>query len=249
MPEVTITTRDKNYFLNFEKEALKIADLDSLDPDGDRFESIYDLLVREFDAQWYRIPGMKTIFLPCRAFGISFYYPIYLVNGQTYFTAKKDSARFAAMLNNLSAMNVNEIKTLMVLPPGRIANWYADPKVRFYPDNISQSLVVIETYSKHTYRGDPQGILTFILEGLDTPRKFYSPRYEGPLKANPVYDGRATIYWEPSLKTDDHGEAKVEFFTTDRHTEFEVIVNGIELGTGNPGHTQVLINSTLQNRK
>ena len=109
--------------------------------------------------------------------------------------------------------------------------------------DIRQSLVVIETYSDNSFRGDPQGIKTFILDGLDAPRAFYSPRYEGPLRKSPVYDGRATLLWEPSIKTDTKGQAKIEFFTSDRQTSLEVIVNGIEVGSGNPGQGQALINS------
>ncbi len=79
-------------------------------------------------------------------------------------------------------------------------------------------MVVIESYSKNTYRGDSQGIKTFILEGLDTPREFYSPQYEGPLRKSPVYDGRVTLLWNPSVRTDTNGEAIVDFYTSDRQT-------------------------------
>lgn len=115
-----------------------------------------------------------------------------------------------------------------------------------YPNYIHQSMVVIETYSKKAYRGDSQGIKTFILDGLDAPREFYSPRYEGPLRNSPVYDGRATLYWEPSIQTDAYGGAKVEFYTSDRQTALEVIVNGIEAESGYPGEGDAQINCILQ---
>jgi uncharacterized protein YfaS (alpha-2-macroglobulin family) len=102
-------------------------------------------------------------------------------------------------------------------------------------------MVVLETYSKNTYRGDPDGIKTFILDGLDSPRVFYSPRYEGQNKNNPIYDGRATLYWNPSVRTDQNGEAKVEFYTGDRKTEMEVVVNGITLGSGHTGEGKATI--------
>lgn len=241
LPEVTIKGRDKYYYLNFEEDALKTVDLDSLDPAGNKFENVYDLLVREFGGQRYYIPesgGMKTVYLPSKG-DTDWFYPIYLINGNTYLNAGEDSARLLAMLNHLGSINVNEIKKIMVLPPGNISNYYADPKIL-----IAQSLVAMETYSKNIYRGDPQGIKTFILDGLDTPRQFYSPRYEGPARASPVYDGRVTLFWEPSIKTDSNGEAKVKFYTGDRQTEMELIVNGIETGSGNPGDTRKLINST-----
>lgn len=244
--EVTVTAKAKNWYRDFEKEATKIADLDSLDPDGNKYENIYDLLIREFDAHEYTIyPGnIKTIILPCISMGPSEYFPIYVINGTTYFDAGEQGEIFIAMLNGLSGLNVNEIKKLMVLPPGNIASHYSSHPLNLF--GMWQSLVVIETYSDNTFRGDPQGIKTFILEGLDAPRVFYSPRYDGPSRKSPVYDGRATLYWGSSIRTDSTGQAKVEFYTNDRKSTLEVVVNGIEVGSGNPGQGQTMINSTLK---
>lgn len=243
--EVTVTAKAKNWYRNYEKEALKIANLDSLDPTGNRYKNIYELLIGEFGAKEHTImPGMiKTILLPCVSIGSSDWFPIYVINGKTYFDAAERGEIFIAMLNNLSVLNVNEIKRLMVLPPGNIASYYADGVLR---TEIRQSLVVIETYSDNSFRGDPLGIKTFILDGLDAPRVFYSPRYEGPSRKNPIYDSRATLLWEPSIRTDTNGQAKIEFFTSDRQTSLEVVVNGIEVISGYPGYGKVQINSALK---
>ncbi len=247
--EVIITARSKNWYRNFETKAEKIADLDSLDPDGNKYQNIYDLLVREFGAERYFNPHsqLKTIKLP--SYGMqkmwsSSWFPIYVINGKTYFNGgedfkvTEDGVMFVSLLNNLSAIGVNEIKRLMVLPPGDIASYYADDSLKI---DVHQSLVVIETYSENTFRGDPTGIKTFVLEGLDTPRTFYSPRYEGYRKKSPLYDGRATIFWEPSLRTDTNGIAKTEFYTGDRNTVLKLIVNGMESGSGNTGYKMIQI--------
>jgi hypothetical protein len=181
--------------------------------------------------------------LPCVGMGPSEWFPIYLINGKKYFNATEDGEMFPALLNGLSTLNVNEIKRLMVLPPGNIPSYYAGDLL--YSAGIWQSLVVIDTYSNNSFRGDPLGVKTFMLEGLNTPRVFYSPRYEGPDKKSPFYDGRATLFWEPSIRTDSSGQAKVEFFTSDRRSDFEVVVNGIEIGSGNPGQGKTLINAAL----
>lgn len=119
--------------------------------------------------------------------------------------------------------------------------YYASDDIYGHPQFIDQSMVVIESYSKNTYRGNAQGIKRFILDGLDAPREFYSPRYEGPLRKTPVYDGRVTLFWNPSIYTDLYGEAKVEFYTSDRQTTLDVIVNGIEVESGysGEGHAQI----------
>ena len=172
----------------------------------------------------------------------NFHFPIYVVNGYTSFTGGENPDMFLGNLKRMAFFPVNEIKKIMVLPPGRISSYYAD---MFLGSEIKQSLVVIETYND-SYLGDPLGIKNFVMEGLDVPRVFYSPRYDGPARNNPVYDGRSTLYWNPSIKTDSHGQAKVDFFTSDRQTGWEVIVNGIEVASGYPGQGQILLNSTLK---
>jgi hypothetical protein len=66
------------------------------------------------------------------------------------------------------------------------------------------------------------------------------------LKNSPVYDGRATILWEPSIWTDINGQAKVEFYTSDRRTSFEVIAKGLEVENGYPGQVNSEINLNLK---
>jgi hypothetical protein len=252
LDEVVVKAKAKNWYRNFEKEAEKIVDLDSLDPKGTRYRSINDLLVEQFGAKNYFNPhtGLRTIKLPSysmsRIYSFS-WFPIYVINGKKYFNGGEDHGRedgqmFLTLLNTLSTLNVNEIKRLMVLAPGNIAAYYASDSLKTY---VHQSLVVIETYSDNSFRGDPLGVKTFILEGLDAPRTFYSPRYVGPERKSPLYDGRATLLWEPCIRTDNSGQAKVDFYTSDRKTDLEVIINGIEVGSGNPGHAKLKHNSNL----
>ena len=243
LKEVTVKGRDKNWYTHFEEEANKIADMDSLDPTGKKYGNLYDLLIRDFGAREQTIvSGSKTVLLPCVSMGPSEYYPIYVINGQTYCNGGEDSLKFYTLLNMLTSVRVNEIKKLMVLPPGNIAYHYADPKILFGLPPIRQSLVAIETYSKiNFYRGDPVGIKTFILDGLDTPRTFYSPRYKNPELKNTLYDGRATVHWEPSIQTDESGRAHTTFFTSDRQTDLKVIANGMDIERGCPGQGDTLL--------
>jgi hypothetical protein len=241
---VTAKVAPKNWWRNYEKDATKIADLDTIDPEGDRYSNINDLLVKEFGARWYNneSAGLNTVLLPCIKLierGMNYWFPIYLLDGKTYWNGKGFDF---SQLNTLSAFPVNEIKRILVIPPGKsiVMNYAYDPIIGF-PQFILQSMVIIETYSKNTYRGELPGVKKFILDGLDVPRAFYSPRYEGLLKNSPVYDGRATIFWEPILRTDSNGQAKVEFYTSDHLTDLEVIINGIEVDNGNPGEGYKII--------
>ncbi len=238
---------------NYEKVAIKIANLDSLDPGGNRYKDLNDLLVQEFGAIIWTSPDgdLRSVSFPCiqtivcfECPIITYFPPIYVIDGKTYWNG--DNFDFSP-LYTIFSFPVNEIKKIMILPPMKTeVIYHASKDIYGDPFFIYQSMVVIDTYSKNTYRGDAQGVKTFILDGLDVPRVFYSPRYEGQLKQSPEYDGRATLYWEPSKKTDANGQVKVEFYTSDRKTDLEVIVNGIETENGYTGEGHAHINLNLK---
>jgi hypothetical protein len=213
-------------------------DLDSIDPHGNKYKDIYDLLIREYGAKWYP-QGNRTILLPSigsvksLTIPASTFFPIYVIDGHLYWNGDDGDI---SPLFHLSAYDANQIKRIMVVPPEKVPLEYASPHI-LIGMKISQSTVVIETYGSAFYRGQKPGMKTFMLEGLNSPRKFYSPRYEGLLKESKGYDGRATVYWAPSIKTDSSGQTKVEFYTSDRQTTLDIIINGMDLSNGRPGET------------
>lgn len=257
LPEVTVTAKAKNWYRDFENYAEKVVGLDTLDPKGDKFESLSDLLVSNFGAiPHYYGYGKETAFLPSISLSYSYYLPIYVINETVFLHGAESTEGMKALIDYKIPVNetvldyitnfpVNGIKKIMVIPPGDFSGYYGGGLL-FKTDPIWQSVVVMETYSNYYYRGDPIGARTFMLDGLDTPRQFYSPRYEGPQKNNPIYDGRATLYWNPSIKTDSSGQSQIEFFMNDRNTDFEVFVSGIEVLTGNPGEGYGQIRSVLK---
>jgi hypothetical protein len=258
LEEVQVTAKAKDWYRRYEKDARKIVDLDTLDPYGNRYKDLYDLLVEEFGGIWRTYPwwGLRTVLLPSAQSTIlpfhatrkpimkhSHFPPVYVIDGNIYWNG--DGFNITALFA-LHGFPVNDIKRVLVLPPmSPGVRYYSSTDIYDHPYYIDQSMVVIETYSKNTYRGVPPGIKTFVLDGLDTPREFYSPRYEGPSRKSPVYDGRATIFWEPNIITDSNGEAKLEFYTSDRQTTLDVYVNGIMTESGYPGqgHAQINIKS------
>jgi TonB-dependent SusC/RagA subfamily outer membrane receptor len=72
------------------------------------------------------------------------------------------------------------------------------------------------------------GIITFTKQGYYTARSFYSPRYDLDLPENLRPDYRSTVYWNPTVITDEKGEATVSFYTTDAtNTQFKVQLEGL----------------------
>lgn len=66
-----------------------------------------------------------------------------------------------------------------------------------------------------------------IVQGYFTAREFYVPNYEAPTEIEKIRpDLRTTIYWNPQVRTDSLGAAKVSFFTADAPTRYKVIVEG-----------------------
>jgi hypothetical protein len=243
LPEVTVKARAKNWYHDLEARSKKIMDLDSIDPHGNKYKNIFDLLVHEYGAKWHS-PG-HTVVLPCinPGGGGNTFFPIYIIDGHIYWNGEDKDL---SPLELLSSYDVNQIKRIMVIPPEKLPVEYAASWILVYPGgpHIRQSTVVIETYGSAFYRGQNPGMKTFILEGLHAPRVFYSPKYEGIIKESKLYDGRATLYWEPSLRTDSTGQAKVEFYTSDRQTTLDIIVNGMEISSGQAGETRKEIEVT-----
>jgi len=231
LPEVTVKDRDKSMDFDFEKMATWKARLDTLDPAGDKYLDIFDFLIREYNAlEYWREDdwtGVKRIAeLPCNCWTSSYSAPIYIINGKVADHGEEYDIKG------------DEIKKVMVIPSGSSIFVFSD-----YSDGITEKpIVVVETYNiEGYYRGNPRNIITFPVEGLYAARKFYSPRYDKPRGNKDIYDGRATLYWNPYITTNAAGLAKVDFYTSDRKTQLIIIVNGMDKYFGDPGQGKSMI--------
>ena len=90
LPEFTITGKDKRWYERFEEEASKIADLDSLDPTGRKYENLNDLLIQKFGAYKIKLKSLMEILTghsmgpKLETVAIKGGIPIYIINGQPY---------------------------------------------------------------------------------------------------------------------------------------------------------------------
>ena len=65
-------------------------------------------------------------------------------------------------------------------------------------------------------------------------KSFYHPRYNAEDKNNPsILDLRKTIYWNPNIKVDENGEARVSFYNAQRITKIKCVLQGMT-EDGNP---------------
>ena len=81
--------------------------------------------------------------------------------------------------------------------------------------------VFIETYAeRESLAEDGKGIRKTWLEGYSSVSEFYSPDYmELPPDPN---DYRRTLYWNPSVTSDETGHAKIQFYNNNRNTNFSI---------------------------
>nr|WP_321415267.1 carboxypeptidase-like regulatory domain-containing protein [uncultured Allomuricauda sp.] len=95
---------------------------------------------------------------------------------------------------------------------------------------------VILIYTK-TGAGEPYNPTVspdFTISGHTAEKKFYAPKYDVEQPDDNIPDYRATIYWNPSITTDESGKAQVEFFNSDIAKELQVEIEGLSTN-GIPG--------------
>jgi len=74
-------------------------------------------------------------------------------------------------------------------------------------------------------RGPNLDLLNLNLNGYYAARTFYSPNYSHP--ATPNKDLRTTIFWSPSVKTNENGEATITYFNGDNKADILIKTDGI----------------------
>lgn len=74
----------------------------------------------------------------------------------------------------------------------------------------------------------------FTISGHAAEKEFYSPKYNVKKEVHRASDYRATLYWHPSIVTDENGNAKIEFFSSDSAKEIQVSIESLSK-SGVPG--------------
>ncbi|MGE5457454.1 MAG: hypothetical protein ACM3RX_03790, partial [Methanococcaceae archaeon] len=86
---------------------------------------------------------------------------------------------------------------------------------------ISQSGVFNDTFL-------PADAIKLHYNVIDTICSFVSPDYSSEEKfSSPIADFRNTLYWNPSIKTDNNGKATIEFWTSDIKSDYIINIQGI----------------------
>ncbi len=129
----------------------------------------------------------------------------------------------------LSSIEPSEIESIEVL---RTIGYTA-----IYGSRGSGGMLVITTKRgepNYSYKRYSPGIITYNPIGYYRARQFYSPQYDDIKTNSQVLDLRTTIFWKPSIVTNNEGVAAVEFFNADSEGTYRAVIEGID-GNGNIG--------------
>jgi len=101
----------------------------------------------------------------------------------------------------------------------------------------------ITTRSKHgPFMQVTPGTYLFKTLPFSVATQFYSPKYTVKNKTAAMgTDMRSTLYWKPNVITDAEGKASLSFYTADKISAYNVIIEGSN-GEGNIGQKQQTIN-------
>jgi hypothetical protein len=104
----------------------------------------------------------------------------------------------------------------------------------FHSPYINGHLVFYGIASFITYTGvfdgyelDPK-LLTIDYDGLQLQREFFSPVYKTKEQSESrLPDMRNTLYWNPDIITNKDGKTVLQFYSSDRKGQYQVVVHGM----------------------
>ena len=87
--------------------------------------------------------------------------------------------------------------------------------------NMFNCVVFIETYPEGERPAEAaKGVRKTWLEGYSGVSEFYSPNYSGLPPILPDY--RRTLYWNPTVTTDENGKANIQFYNNSSSRNFSI---------------------------
>lgn len=96
--------------------------------------------------------------------------------------------------------------------------------VAIYSKDPETEILLAEEKFKNEKRPE---IMRIIHPGFHQAKEFYNPKYTTQKPEADIPDYRSTFYWNPVLKFDKEGHAKISFYGSDSPTTFSVELEGL----------------------
>ncbi|AHM61507.1 hypothetical protein D770_16265 [Flammeovirgaceae bacterium 311] len=157
---------------------------------------------------------------------------------------RKNSGKFNFKVLNPVTREYHENPPLVLLNGVPVSD--IDKIIDYNPLKVEKLEIVVERFfmgkdnmydgivSYTTYKGDLEGfplpaeLTNTAYDGLQLQREFYSPRYDTEQQmSNRKPDFRNLLHWSPQIITDEKGESRAGFYTSDLAGKFVVVVQGI----------------------
>ncbi len=234
LPEVKVTAKSDR--TGYSAPEITI-DLEKKDPTGKKYTSLFQLIYAEFGEKAFTATGFDT--------QRKIYNPILVVDGAPMTASECPPCYDFTAYAWAATIPVNKVSDVkFYAAESKYSEWLTPPpppptleNQKFKTDALGQALylapadpkiylpvVSFKTYS-NSYRGNPRGAIIFPYQGIYMAREFYQPDYEN--KNIKVPDNRTTIYWNPEIRTDSTGKAKVSFYNSDLKGEAIIRVSGV----------------------
>ena len=143
-------------------------------------------------------------------------------------TGISDSGTVPGWSSNMSMREQEKFNQFMNLDKVYIYTDYSPRREgdkHFEGSNQPQVTIDLRTYSDESKRAVRRDRY-IILPGFSTPDDFYQPDYsKKPLPDTKDY--RRTLYWNPDLKLDESGTAKIQFYNNCKPTQIAVSAEGM----------------------
>lgn len=126
----------------------------------------------------------------------------------------------AQMFNNIPP---NRVEAMGYLEPGEAGRYGAEARYGAIVVRLKEGYTLNNVFDTPTL-----ATVTVTPLGYKKPEAFYAPKYEtSAAKADNNPDLRTTVYWDPCVKPDRNGKISLTFYTADKATVYDVILEGI----------------------
>lgn len=132
------------------------------------------------------------------------------------------------------------IEELLQIPSEDVVSVSLVPSYRaglYGPDDLPQALIFYKLKPDHLRKYRKNASVNSIAPlGYKPAVEYYQPKYDVPNQP----DLRTTVAWVPAVQFNDEGRATIEFYTADRATDYDVVVEGIT-DDGRPCSVQAVV--------
>ena len=123
------------------------------------------------------------------------------------------------------------IESLLSIPPNDVERIEVlkGPSAAIYGMRGANGVIAIYTKRGGAYETKEKESQIFSLEfdGFYSAREFYTPSYKVRKPEHVKPDKRATLYWNPNIKTDESGSANFSFYNSDNGKDFQIDIQGL----------------------